>query len=50
VVLSLAATSVAVVAAVATSAVGNANLDSLRRLETITPYMYVQKKCKALPG
>jgi hypothetical protein len=49
VVLSLDATSVAVAAAVATSVVGSASLDSPRRLETTTPYMYVWKKCKALP-
>jgi hypothetical protein len=41
VVSSLAVIYVAVAAAVATSAVASANLDSLRRLETTTPYMYV---------
>jgi hypothetical protein len=46
---SLAATCAAVVAVAVTSAVASANLDSLRRLGTTTPYMYVLEKHKALP-
>lgn len=46
---SLAAICVAVAAAAATSVAASANLDSLRRLETTTPYMYVWNKHKALP-